>query len=121
MNVILSIGSNYRATQNIMEAEGRLMPLFSFLDVSIDMESPAIDMPEGTPPFTNELVIGNTDLTYEELYAVAKEIEASMTPRTATRIPIDIDILEYDGQRYHPADWQRSYVKELLQTINPTP
>lgn len=118
MNVILALGSNFRATQNIMEAEGRLMPLFGFLDVSIDKITKPIGMPEGTKDFVNELIVGDTNLSYDELCSVIKDIEGEMGKRTETRIPIDIDILEYDGTRYHEEDWQRDYVKELLESLN---
>ena len=29
-------------------------------------------------------------------------------------VPIDLDILEYDGERRHLRDWQRPYVQQLI-------
>lgn len=97
-----------------MEAEGRLMPLFSFLDISPDAETEAIGMPPGTPKFTNEIIIGNTEMTYQELLDATKAIEKDCGKRTDTRIPLDIDILQHGDTRYHEDDWQRPYVKDLM-------
>ncbi|MBF1585800.1 MAG: 7,8-dihydro-6-hydroxymethylpterin-pyrophosphokinase, partial [Prevotella sp.] len=33
-------------------------------------------------------------------------------------IEMDIDVLEYGGERLHEGDWQRSYVAELLTELH---
>lgn len=32
-------------------------------------------------------------------------------------VPIDLDILEFDGERRHLPDWERSYIKELITEL----
>ena len=32
-------------------------------------------------------------------------------------VVVDLDLLEYDGQRHHLRDWSRNYVKDLLNEL----
>jgi hypothetical protein len=32
-------------------------------------------------------------------------------------VPIDIDLMEFDGEKRHQLDWQRPYVKELIDGL----
>lgn len=34
--------------------------------------------------------------------------------RTAGIVRIDLDLLQYDNDRYHLRDWERDYIKKLL-------
>lgn len=102
-----------------MEAEGRLMPLFGFLDISPDAVTEPVGMPQGTKSFVNELIVGDTSLSYDDLLSHIKDIEQACGKRTETQIPLDIDILQYDGKRYHEADWQRSYIQDLMALMQP--
>ena len=47
---------------------------------------------------------------------ILKQIEME-TGRSQDRITIDLDLLQYDGKRYHEKDWQRSYVINILNDI----
>jgi len=67
---------------------------------------------------TYQLASGITGLDEEQLSARLKEVERSFGRNEAKRrlgiVPIDLDILEFDGERRHLKDWERPYVKELL-------
>ena len=32
-------------------------------------------------------------------------------------VPIDLDLLLYDDERFHLQDWERSYIKDLLKLL----
>lgn len=71
--------------------------------------------------FLNCLLAGRTLLGFEELSRAVKNIERQCG-RTAEasaegRICMDIDILEYDGARHHHDDWDRTYIKQLMNEI----
>jgi 2-amino-4-hydroxy-6-hydroxymethyldihydropteridine diphosphokinase len=62
-----------------------------------------------------------TELDEEELVQWMKQTELNFGRTQAKRllgiIPIDFDLLEYDGEKRHLLDWQRPYVTELLKDI----
>lgn len=71
--------------------------------------------------FLNCLLAGETMLGLDDLNCAVKNIE-KQCGRTADakisgRICMDIDILEYDGVRHHDDDWERAYIKQLMEEI----
>lgn len=75
--------------------------------------------------FLNCLGVATTRYAYNQLRHAFKRIERRLGDshglRTTGCVRMDIDILEYDYQRYHEADWDRPYVKELLAQLPLTP
>ena len=69
--------------------------------------------------YLNQLVEADTDLDASQLVQQLKQLELSLgrTPemRSQGLVPIDLDLLQHDDQRYHLRDWQRPYVQQLLQ------
>ena len=111
--VIIALGSAYLQAVHIQWASERL---FTFLDdctFSKRLWTPDI---KGTGKwYMNRLVYATTTLSVDELQTALKEIEAS-TGRTKSLITIDLDLMQYDQQRYHEKDWQRKYIQYLLPT-----
>ena len=68
--------------------------------------------------YLNQLVKGTTELDEEALNDWLKQTELSFGRTQAKRllgiVPIDLDLLEFDGEKRHPDDWERTYVKELM-------
>jgi len=116
-HVILSLAANRYQKSNLAKARQCLGEVFSDLYYTTEqwtepMSSTRHDL------YLNQLAEGVTELELDTLNLRLKQIETDFG-RTAEKrrlgiVPIDLDILEYDGQRYHERDWQRPYVTCLI-------
>jgi 2-amino-4-hydroxy-6-hydroxymethyldihydropteridine diphosphokinase len=61
----------------------------------------------------NRLLRACTTLTVDQLNVLLKQTEQE-THRTKEQVTIDLDLMQYETERYHLADWQRPYVRDLL-------
>jgi 7,8-dihydro-6-hydroxymethylpterin-pyrophosphokinase len=72
-----------------------------------------------SPKFTNCVGIAFTTLPLERIKKTFKEIEKECDDTADKRknnlIEMDIDILEYDGKRYHEKDWSRQYIIDMVE------
>lgn len=72
-----------------------------------------------SPKFTNCVGIAYTTLPLQEIKDIFKEIERECEDTEEKRknnlIEMDIDILEYDGKRYHEKDWNRQYIIDMVE------
>ena len=115
--VILSLAANRYQKSNLAKARQCLGEVFSELRYTTEQWTEPLSSTR-QDPYLNQLAEGDTELTLETLNRRLKQIETDFG-RTAEKkrlgiVPIDLDILEFDGQRYHERDWQRSYVTSLL-------
>ena len=118
--VILAIGSNDEGEQRLQQALATLGKMMEGTrSSSILQTEPIGDFPD---PFHNCLVTGYTSESVEELTAHLKRIERRYgdrkTLRRQGRILMDIDLLEYDGTRYHDKDWERTYIQQLMKELS---
>ena len=64
---------------------------------------------------------GNTNLAMSEVEEQLKRIEQlagnTLDKRNMGVVEADIDLLMYDDVKLHEKDWQRSYIKELVERI----
>ena len=69
--------------------------------------------------YLNQLATGFTTLEPDELNRQLKDIELQLGRKhdKSGIVTIDIDLLEYDSERYHLRDWERDYVKNLLPEL----
>lgn len=116
--VILLLGSNVNRHKNLIAAMGALQPsLFSGWSCSELLRTSPVGL-DG-PDFMNALVKGKTSLSYDDFLKLTKDIERQLGRRPGDkakgRVIIDIDILLFDGIRYHEKDWGREYVKRLME------
>lgn len=71
-----------------------------------------------SPKFTNCVGIAFTTLPLREIKRIFKEVEKecgdTLEKRKNNLIEMDIDILEYNGKRYHEKDWNRQYIIDMV-------
>lgn len=120
-DILLALGSNHRADRNLQQALSLLARFVDIRRTSATLVSAAIGegMENGVCPFTNQLLCGETLLPLEELQTRLKEAERLIGRRPGERytIPIDLDILRYDDRMLHPDDWDRPYIRRLLEDL----
>ena len=66
--------------------------------------------------YMNRLAVANTTLSMDDLQHELKAIEAA-TGRSRQHVTIDLDLMQYDEQRFHERDWSRSYIQQLIPDI----
>ena len=120
MQVLISIGSNFDAQYNVAEAIRLLSQLLADTSVSrIITTSPYGE--QYTDNFQNCLISGFTSLPYHVLEKMLKNVERCMgrtaDSKTTGVVHIDLDILMYDGVKYHLNDWKRPYVFGLIDDV----
>ena len=112
--VIVALGSNHLPAAHIRWASTRLATLLVGVRFSRTLWTPDI---HGTGSYyMNRLATGFTELPIETLQLTLKAIEAE-TCRTKGSVTIDLDLMQYDGQRYHESDWPRPYIQQLITDI----
>ena len=115
--VILSLAANRFQKSNLAKARQCLGEVFSDVHYTTEQWTEPLSSTRHDL-YLNQLAEGLTTVSLEELNRRLKQIETDFgrTPEKRQRgiVPIDLDILEYDGQRYHERDWQRPYVANLI-------
>ncbi len=118
--VILSLGTNTGKLNIIRHAQAEIEQILS--DVRHSTTKSTVPIGMGTSNFLNSLTIGKTTLQAEELIKRLKILEQRCGDMKSLRkkgiITMDIDLLLYDGKRYHEDDWQRDYVQELMDELS---
>ena len=117
VKVILSLAANRFQKSNLAKARQCLGEVFSDVHYTTEQWTEPLSSTRHDL-YLNQLAEGLTTVSLEELNSRLKQIETDFgrTPEKRQRgiVPIDLDILEYDGQRYHERDWQRPYVANLI-------
>ncbi len=143
-NVLVLLASNYRQEQHLSQARKALAQVLSSCcyteaiwtepeGSTIQANQPEgnaiqANQPEGNatriserPLYLNQLLSARTDLDADSLVQRLKQIECELGRNDDMRrqglVPIDLDLLQHDDQRYHQRDWQRSYVQRLLPLL----
>lgn len=112
--VIISIGSNCHQTTHLQWASQRMASMLSDIRFSRKLWTPDI---HGKGSFyLNQLVAGTTELSVNVLQQLLKDMEKE-TERKPGSVTIDMDLMLYDGQRYHEKDWLRPYIQQLISDI----
>jgi 2-amino-4-hydroxy-6-hydroxymethyldihydropteridine diphosphokinase len=125
-NCIISLASNCCQEENLAEAQRRLSEiLFSASYTEAIWTEPFKSSNLSplsslhSPLYLNQLVYAQTSLTVDELQARLKQMECEMGRTADDRakgiVRIDLDLLQYDSNRYHLRDWNRPYVQQLLR------
>lgn len=116
---IISLGSNHEQQANLDKALLRIGALLSDAKQSQQLWT----MPIGicSDRFLNMMVSGYTSLTLNDFASATKAIEAdcgrTVGDERNGRVRMDIDIMEFDGQRFHCDDWNREYINTLSKEI----
>lgn len=118
-NVILAIGTNINHHENMMYARKLLKHILRNEICSGFMWTKPIDIDSGD--FLNAVIKADTELEMNELEAELKNIEQDCGRNKEESmhriIRMDIDILAYDDIRLHADDWNRGYIKKLMDEI----
>ena len=118
--VIVALGTNYAAEKNMAKGLELLAQLLMDMRHTTILENPPINL--NTGHFLNCLAIGTTDKSARRLNIALKYIERHCGDRKDLRnkgyIAMDIDLLEYDGLRYHEDDWNRGYIQQLMKELH---
>ena len=119
--VILSLGANYHAEENLPKARKCLEQILFIPSYTNAIWTEPISGGKRPDLYLNQLVRGKTELGYDLLTRKLKDIELLLgrTPeeRAQGLVRIDLDVLEYDGIRHHIRDWERPYVQDLLPQL----
>lgn len=120
MKVLLSLASNRFQKSNLAKARVCLSKVISQVSYTSELWTEPMSSTRHEL-YLNQLAVGQTDLTLDELNLQLKAIETNLG-RTAQKrqlgiVPIDIDILQYEDQRLHERDWQRPYITRLLDEL----
>lgn len=118
--VLIEIGTNINQRDNARLVREDLYAKFgNDIRFSPSMKTKPVDGGDGY--YINYLAEIHTDMPYDELRAWFKELEQECGRNKEDTqdgwVPLDIDILEYDGKRFSEKDWKRDYVQELLKTF----
>ena len=116
--VIISLASNENQEANLAKAREQLTQLM----VEVHFTSAIWTEPVATSrkePYLNQLCKGTTALGEGLLCEVLKELEKRLGRRRNEDgiVAIDLDLLQYDDQRHHLRDWNRVYVKDLINEL----
>lgn len=118
--IILALGSNHEAKVNIELALNLLSKSIKIIQSTPSYDNESTEFPISI--FTNKILVCETELSYEKLNKELKRIETECGrnnyAKTTGIIPLDIDILLYDNDRYHINDWDKPYIKYLLTFIS---
>lgn len=118
--IILALGSNHEAKVNIELALNLLSKSIKIIQSTPSYNNESTEFPISI--FTNKILVCETELTYEILNKELKHIETECGRNNYAKntgiIPLDIDILLYDNNRYHINDWDKPYIKYLLTFIS---
>lgn len=110
-NVLIALGSNYHQSAHIQWASQRLAALMANVTLSPVLWTP--DIHGRGLWYMNRLLRARTMLSPTQLTALLKQIEQE-TQRTKQHVTIDLDLMQYDDQRFHLDDWQRPYIQNLI-------
>ena len=117
-HIIISLASNINHEANLEAARTQLTQLLSEVHFTSAIYTKPIHSLR-QEPYLNQLCKGTTALGMNLLNEVLKEIEKRLgrTHNEDGIVTVDLDLLEYDGERFHHRDWERNYVKDLIKEL----
>ena len=116
--IIISLASNKDQEAHMAAAREQLVQLLTEAHFTSAIWTEPINSIR-KEPYLNQLCQGTTALGEGLLCEVLKETEKRLgrTHNEDGIVTIDLDLLQYDGQRHHLRDWDRNYVKDLLNEL----
>lgn len=113
---VLSLGSNIEAERYIPYALETLRRELCITRQTPLMQTKPVDFPYPSADFTNVVLWGHTDKSREELCTLLEELEdyAGRRRDTPALVPLDADLLIWNGEVLKPKDLERPYMQGLL-------
>ena len=119
-NVILCLGSNTDCEANLKSAVGLLRGYFGTIRFSEAAYTEPVGLP-GSGLFLNQVAVAGTEAWQEEVERALKDMEKRLgrmpDSKQKGQIPIDIDLLFWNGTILKPADWEKEYVQLLFRSV----
>lgn len=116
--VIISLAANRFQKTNLSKARRCLEEILSDLQFTDECWTEPVGNATRRDAYLNQLAKGTTDVDEEALNTWLKLTEERFgrteTKRRLGIVPIDLDLLLFDGEQRHQRDWQRNYVKNLI-------
>lgn len=115
----LGIGSNTANAESMIQQACKAL-----VEKGCDIKA-ASDIYEVSSPYSNLVAIIDSELTYEQLNALAKSIETDMGRNPGMKslgiVPIDIDVVIHDSMVKRERDYNAEYfAKGYRQLCEPT-
>lgn len=119
-DILIAIGTNV-ITDRIRFVEVHLEQCFENVRFTHTIPTEPIGERFKGKQFFNAVMAGNTNMAMSEVEEQLKRIEQlagnTQDKRNMGVVEADIDLLMYDDVKLHEKDWQRSYIKELVERI----
>lgn len=119
-DILISIGTNVVADR-IRFVEVHLEQCFENVRFTQIIPTEPIGERFKGKQFFNAVMAGKTSMARNEVVEQLKRIEQlagnTQDKRNMGVVEADIDLLMYDDVKLHEKDWQRSYIKELVERI----
>ena len=117
-HIIISLASNINQEANLEAAREQLTQLLTEVRFTRAIYTEPVNSLR-KEPYLNQLCEGSTALGPELLSEVLKEHEKRQgrTHNEDGIVTLDLDLMQYDDDRYHLRDWERSYIKELINEL----
>lgn len=113
-HIIIAIGSNASPAAHVQWASQWLSGTFRDVRLSRTLWTPDV---KGTGRcYMNRLAVATTSRSCQDVERLLKQAEGR-TGRTPGNVTLDLDLMQYDGARYHLSDWPRPYIQQLIPDI----
>ena len=119
--ILICIGCNTDTGRQTARAKEWLTAHFPGARFTPVVHSAAYGKPSDAVPYANILCLATTPLDETSLSTLLHIGEAALGNTKERRLQdvilMDFDLLQYDNTKRHPDDWQRPYVRQLLQLL----
>lgn len=117
-HIIISLASNFNQEANLEAARAQLTQLLTEAHFTSAIWTEPINSLRSAP-YLNQLCKGTTAFGFNLLNEVLKETEKRQgrTHNEDGIVTLDLDILQYDDEKFHLRDWTRNYVKDLINEL----
>lgn len=120
VEIVMALGCNVNQFAHIGQANGLLRELFGDIVFSEAVWTDPVGL--DSDRFVNQVAVARTPLPLEAVQTALKKVEAlcgrTVMDKARGIIAMDIDLLAYNGKRYKEEDWQRDYIRRLLDSLH---
>lgn len=119
IRILIALGSNHEQEKNVAFAMERLRNFFPSISFSRMLWTEPIGI--ASDRFVNAIALADTDREQEEVERILKQIEKecgrTREEKMRNIIRLDLDLLQWGTVRLREQDWQRDYIRLLLQEM----
>lgn len=116
----IMFGSNTDCEANLKSAASLLRAYFGSIRFSEAIYTEPIGLSD-SGLFLNQVAVAGTNASLEEVRRAVKAMEKRLgrmsDSKQKGKIPIDIDLLLWNGTILKPADWEKEYVQLLFRSV----